>query len=63
MNGEQPNGVPAAGQLVSAHDEVLIARLRWPCRRSLKYDSTLSARFQVKRRHWSDPGQPEHAAD
>jgi hypothetical protein len=56
MNGEQPSGLPAARQLVSANDEVLIARLRWPCRRSLKYDSRLFARFQVKRRYWSDPG-------
>jgi serine-type D-Ala-D-Ala carboxypeptidase (penicillin-binding protein 5/6) len=47
-----PNGLPYAGQVVSAYDEALIARqaLRIPA--FMTYDSTLSDRFEVKPRHW-----------
>jgi serine-type D-Ala-D-Ala carboxypeptidase (penicillin-binding protein 5/6) len=52
VQAKDPNGLPYAGQVVSAYDEALIARqaLRIPA--FMTYDSTLSARFQVKPRHW-----------
>jgi serine-type D-Ala-D-Ala carboxypeptidase (penicillin-binding protein 5/6) len=48
---KQPNGLPAPGQHVSAYDLALIARqaLRIPA--FMKYDSTLAARFPIKRHH------------
>jgi D-alanyl-D-alanine carboxypeptidase (penicillin-binding protein 5/6) len=48
----QPNGLPAAGQHVSAYDEALIARRALAMPAFMKYDSLLAARFQVKRRKW-----------
>ncbi len=44
-----PNGLPAAGQVVSAYDEALIARraLRMPS--FMRYDSTLTATFPISR--------------
>ena len=48
----QPNGLPAAGQHVSAYDDALIARRALAMPAFMKYDSTLAARFRVKRRHW-----------
>lgn len=48
----QPNGLPAAGQVVSAYDEALIARQALAIPAFMKYDSTLAARFQVKKRKW-----------
>jgi len=49
---KQPNGLPAPGQVVSAYDLALIARqaLRMPS--FMRYDSTLSARFQVRKHHY-----------
>jgi D-alanyl-D-alanine carboxypeptidase (penicillin-binding protein 5/6) len=49
---KQPNGLPAAGQVVSAYDEALIARQALALPAFMKYDSTLAARFQVSRRKW-----------
>jgi D-alanyl-D-alanine carboxypeptidase (penicillin-binding protein 5/6) len=43
-----PNGLPAAGQVVSAYDEALIARRALQMPAFMHYDSTLSARFRVK---------------
>jgi serine-type D-Ala-D-Ala carboxypeptidase (penicillin-binding protein 5/6) len=49
---KQPNGLPAAGQVESAYDEALIARQALRDPDFMKYDSTRSARFQVKPHHW-----------
>ncbi|MEP7025250.1 MAG: D-alanyl-D-alanine carboxypeptidase [Actinomycetota bacterium] len=49
---KQPNGLPAAGQVVSAYDEALIARQALSIPAFMRYDSMLSARFQVKRKKW-----------
>jgi serine-type D-Ala-D-Ala carboxypeptidase (penicillin-binding protein 5/6) len=49
---KDPNGLPAAHQRVSAYDEALIARRALAMPAFMKYDSTLAARFHVKRRHW-----------
>ncbi len=48
----QPNGLPAAGQHVSAYDEALIARQALSMPAFMKYDSLLAARFQLKQRKW-----------
>lgn len=48
----QPNGLPAVGQRVSAYDEALIARRALAIPAFMKYDSTLAARFQVKKHKW-----------
>jgi D-alanyl-D-alanine carboxypeptidase (penicillin-binding protein 5/6) len=47
-----PNGLPAAGQVTSAYDEALIARQALAMPAFMKYDSTLAARFEIKRRDW-----------
>jgi D-alanyl-D-alanine carboxypeptidase (penicillin-binding protein 5/6) len=49
---KQPNGLPAAGQVESAYDEALIARQALATPAFMKYDSTLSARFEVKPRDY-----------
>jgi D-alanyl-D-alanine carboxypeptidase (penicillin-binding protein 5/6) len=49
---KQPNGLPAAGQVESAYDEALIARQALASPEFMKYDSTLSSRFEVKPRDW-----------
>jgi serine-type D-Ala-D-Ala carboxypeptidase (penicillin-binding protein 5/6) len=49
---KMPNGLPAAGQVVSAYDEALIARQALASPAFMGYDSTLSARFQVKPGKW-----------
>jgi serine-type D-Ala-D-Ala carboxypeptidase (penicillin-binding protein 5/6) len=49
---KQPNGLPAAGQVVSAYDEALIARQALAIPAFMRYDSTLAARFRVKPKHW-----------
>ncbi|MGD0373403.1 MAG: D-alanyl-D-alanine carboxypeptidase [Streptosporangiaceae bacterium] len=49
---KQPNGLPAAGQVVSAYDEALIARQALALPAFMRYDSTLAARFQVSKRNW-----------
>jgi D-alanyl-D-alanine carboxypeptidase (penicillin-binding protein 5/6) len=45
---KQPNGLPAAGQVVSAYDEALIARQALATPAFMKYDSTVAARFPLK---------------
>ncbi|HEY2508368.1 MAG TPA: D-alanyl-D-alanine carboxypeptidase [Streptosporangiaceae bacterium] len=47
-----PNGLPAAGQVTSAYDEALIARQALKMSSFMIYDSTLSARFEVKPKKW-----------
>jgi serine-type D-Ala-D-Ala carboxypeptidase (penicillin-binding protein 5/6) len=49
---KQPNGLPAAGQVVSAYDEALIARQALAIPAFMRDDSTVAARFRVKPRHW-----------
>ena len=49
---KDPNGLPAAHQHVSAYDEALIARRALAMPAFIKYDSALTARFRLKRRHW-----------
>jgi D-alanyl-D-alanine carboxypeptidase (penicillin-binding protein 5/6) len=49
---KRPNGLPADGQVESAYDEALIARQALAMPAFMKYDSTLSAKFEVKPRHW-----------
>jgi D-alanyl-D-alanine carboxypeptidase (penicillin-binding protein 5/6) len=49
---KMPNGLPAPGQVVSAYDEALIARQALASPAFMGYDSTLSARFQVKPGKW-----------
>jgi serine-type D-Ala-D-Ala carboxypeptidase (penicillin-binding protein 5/6) len=46
---KQPNGLPAAGQVVSAYDNALIARQAVQNPAFMTYDSTLAARFLIKR--------------
>jgi serine-type D-Ala-D-Ala carboxypeptidase (penicillin-binding protein 5/6) len=47
-----PNGLPAAGQVVSAYDEALIARqaLRMPA--FMNYDETLTSQLELKPNDW-----------
>jgi serine-type D-Ala-D-Ala carboxypeptidase (penicillin-binding protein 5/6) len=49
---KQPNGLPASGQVESAYDEALIARQALASPEFMKYDSTLSAPFEVKPHDW-----------
>ena len=49
MVARQPNGLPAPGQVVSAYDLALIARQALAMPAFMKYDSTLTARFPIKR--------------
>jgi D-alanyl-D-alanine carboxypeptidase (penicillin-binding protein 5/6) len=44
-----PNGLPAAGQVVSAYDEALIARRALAIPAFMRYDSTLAASFPISR--------------
>jgi D-alanyl-D-alanine carboxypeptidase (penicillin-binding protein 5/6) len=52
VEAKDPDGLPAAHQHVSAYDEALIARRALAMPAFMKYDSTLTARFHVKRRKW-----------
>jgi serine-type D-Ala-D-Ala carboxypeptidase (penicillin-binding protein 5/6) len=49
VTAKQPNGLPAAGQVVSAYDLALIARKALSMPAFMRYDSTLSAKFAVSR--------------
>ena len=49
---KQPNGLPAAGQHVSAYDEALIARQALSMPAFMGYDSLRTARFRIKPRKW-----------
>ena len=52
VDARLPNGLPAAGQVVSAYDEALIARQALSLPDFMRYDETLTARFEIKPRHW-----------
>jgi serine-type D-Ala-D-Ala carboxypeptidase (penicillin-binding protein 5/6) len=52
IQAEDPNGLDAPGQHVSAYDEALIARRALTIPAFMKYDSTLEARFPVTPRNW-----------
>ncbi len=45
-----PNGLPRAGQVVSAYDLALIGRQALAMPAFMKYDSTLAAKFEVSKR-------------
>jgi serine-type D-Ala-D-Ala carboxypeptidase (penicillin-binding protein 5/6) len=47
-----PNGLPAAGQVVSAYDEALIARQALGMPAFMAYDQTLTSRLEVKPNDW-----------
>jgi serine-type D-Ala-D-Ala carboxypeptidase (penicillin-binding protein 5/6) len=47
-----PNGLPANGQVESAYDEALIARQALSMPAFMKYDETLSSRFEIKPGDW-----------
>jgi D-alanyl-D-alanine carboxypeptidase (penicillin-binding protein 5/6) len=47
-----PNGLPAAGQVTSAYDEALIARQALAMPAFMNYDSTLTARLELKPGDW-----------
>jgi D-alanyl-D-alanine carboxypeptidase (penicillin-binding protein 5/6) len=47
-----PNGLPAPGQVTSAYDEALIARQALALPAFMRYDGTLTARFEVKPHDW-----------
>ncbi len=51
---KQPNGLPAAGQVVSAYDLALIARQALSMPAFMKYDETWSAKFKVNKKKWVD---------
>jgi serine-type D-Ala-D-Ala carboxypeptidase (penicillin-binding protein 5/6) len=51
---KQPNGLPAAGQVVSAYDLALIAKQALSMPAFMKYDSTWSAKFRVNKKKWVD---------
>jgi D-alanyl-D-alanine carboxypeptidase (penicillin-binding protein 5/6) len=47
-----PNGLPAAGQVVSAYDEALIARQALATPDFMRYDQMLTSKFEIKPRDW-----------
>jgi serine-type D-Ala-D-Ala carboxypeptidase (penicillin-binding protein 5/6) len=47
-----PNGLPAAGQVVSAYDEALIARQALNTPAFMRYDGTLTSRLELKPGDW-----------
>ena len=47
-----PNGLPAPGQVESAYDEALIARQALAMPAFMRYDETLTTKFEVKPHHW-----------
>jgi serine-type D-Ala-D-Ala carboxypeptidase (penicillin-binding protein 5/6) len=47
-----PNGLPANGQITSAYDEALIARQALAMPAFMRYDSTLTARLELKPGDW-----------
>ena len=52
VDAKLPNGLPAAGQVVSAYDEALIARQALAIPAFMRYDETLASRFEVKPHHF-----------
>ncbi|HXZ65241.1 MAG TPA: D-alanyl-D-alanine carboxypeptidase [Streptosporangiaceae bacterium] len=47
-----PNGLPAAGQVVSAYDEALIARQALSMPAFMRYDQTLTSSLELKPNDW-----------
>jgi serine-type D-Ala-D-Ala carboxypeptidase (penicillin-binding protein 5/6) len=47
-----PNGLPAPGQVESAYDEALIARQALAMPAFMRYDETLTTKFEVKPHDW-----------
>ena len=47
-----PNGLPATGQVESAYDEALIARQALAMPAFMRYDETLTSKFEVKPHDW-----------
>ncbi|MGB6454307.1 MAG: hypothetical protein WBH47_07420, partial [Streptosporangiaceae bacterium] len=47
-----PNGLPAAGQVVSAYDEALIARQALSTHAFMTYDGTLTSQLELKPNDW-----------
>jgi serine-type D-Ala-D-Ala carboxypeptidase (penicillin-binding protein 5/6) len=47
-----PNGLPAAGQVESAYDEALIARQALAMPAFMRYDETLTSKFEIKPHDW-----------
>ena len=47
-----PNGLPAAGQVVSAYDEALIARQALSIPAFMRYDETLTSRLELQPNDW-----------
>jgi serine-type D-Ala-D-Ala carboxypeptidase (penicillin-binding protein 5/6) len=52
VDAKLPNGLPAAGQVTSAYDEALIARQALNMPAFMRYDETLSRRFEIKPGDW-----------
>jgi D-alanyl-D-alanine carboxypeptidase (penicillin-binding protein 5/6) len=52
VDAKLPNGLPAAGQVTSAYDEALIARQALAMPAFMRYDETLSRRFEIKPGDW-----------
>ncbi len=52
VDAKLPNGLPAAGQVVSAYDEALIARQALDIPAFMDYDETLATNFEIKPHHW-----------
>ncbi len=52
VDAKLPNGLPAAGQVVSAYDEALIARQALAMPAFMRYDETLTSRFELKPHEW-----------
>jgi D-alanyl-D-alanine carboxypeptidase (penicillin-binding protein 5/6) len=52
VDAKLPNGLPAAGQVVSAYDEALIARQALANPAFMRYDEMLSGTFELRPHHW-----------
>jgi serine-type D-Ala-D-Ala carboxypeptidase (penicillin-binding protein 5/6) len=52
VDAQLPNGLPAAGQVVSAYDEALIARQALSLPDFMRYDEMLTSKFEIKPRDW-----------
>jgi serine-type D-Ala-D-Ala carboxypeptidase (penicillin-binding protein 5/6) len=52
VDAKLPNGLPAPGQVTSAYDEALIARQALSIPAFMRYDDTLTRRFEIKPGDW-----------
>jgi serine-type D-Ala-D-Ala carboxypeptidase (penicillin-binding protein 5/6) len=52
VDAKLPNGLPAPGQVTSAYDEALIARQALSMPAFMRYDDTLTRRFEIKPGDW-----------